>query len=119
MSAQEAVITPVTDAELQNPPPADWLMWRQRLIPAAGEPGDETWGDVPFEDRKHVGAWMVPSFLDVDRVGARLDVGGVDEQHIVPHQRVHEIPGWSTAKENRRTAPRPHAHVTGSRSRRA
>ena len=26
-------------------------LWRTRLIPAPGEPGDETWGDVPFEER--------------------------------------------------------------------
>ena len=37
-------------------------LWRTRLIPAPGEPGDESWGDVPYEERKHVGAWMVPSF---------------------------------------------------------
>ena len=37
-------------------------VWRRRLIPAPGEPGDESWGGVPYEDRKHVGAWMVPSF---------------------------------------------------------
>ena len=27
-----------------------------------GEPGDETWGDVPMEQRWHVGTWMVPSY---------------------------------------------------------
>jgi len=37
-------------------------LWRRRLIPAPGEPGNETWGNVPFEERRHVGAWMVPSF---------------------------------------------------------
>ena len=37
-------------------------LWRRRTIPGPGEPGDETWGDVPFEDRKHVGTWMVPSY---------------------------------------------------------
>ena len=37
-------------------------LWRRRTIPGPGEPGDETWGDVPFERRKHVGTWMVPSF---------------------------------------------------------
>ena len=37
-------------------------LWRRRLIPAPGEPGDETWGDVPFKGRQHVGAWMVPSY---------------------------------------------------------
>ena len=37
-------------------------LWRRRTIPAPGEPGDETWGGVPYEERKHVGTWMVPSF---------------------------------------------------------
>jgi alcohol dehydrogenase (cytochrome c) len=37
-------------------------LWRRRTIPATGEKGDETWGDVPFESRWHVGTWMVPSY---------------------------------------------------------
>lgn len=37
-------------------------IWRRRTIPGPGEPGDETWGDVPFEKRVHVGAWMPPSY---------------------------------------------------------
>ena len=37
-------------------------LWRRHLIPAPGEPGSDTWGDVAYEDRKHVGAWMVPSY---------------------------------------------------------
>jgi len=37
-------------------------LWRTRTIPKPGEPGDETWGDVPYEQRWHVGMWMVPSF---------------------------------------------------------
>ena len=37
-------------------------LWRTRTIPRPGEPGDETWGDVPYEQRRHVGAWMVPSY---------------------------------------------------------
>ena len=37
-------------------------LWRRRTIPAPGEPGDETWGDVPFEERRHVGTWMAPSY---------------------------------------------------------
>jgi alcohol dehydrogenase (cytochrome c) len=37
-------------------------VWRTRTIPKPGEPGDETWGDVPYEERRHVGMWMVPSF---------------------------------------------------------
>jgi len=37
-------------------------LWRTRTIPRPGEPGDETWGGVPYEERWHVGMWMVPSF---------------------------------------------------------
>jgi alcohol dehydrogenase (cytochrome c) len=36
--------------------------WRTELIPRPGEPGDETWGDVAYEDRRQVGSWMVPSY---------------------------------------------------------
>lgn len=36
--------------------------WRTELIPRPGEAGDETWGDVPYEDRRQVGSWMVPSY---------------------------------------------------------
>jgi alcohol dehydrogenase (cytochrome c) len=37
-------------------------LWRFHTIPKRGEPGDETWGGVPQELRRHVGAWMPPSF---------------------------------------------------------
>lgn len=37
-------------------------IWRTRTIPRPGEPGDETWGNVPDANRRHVGTWMVPSF---------------------------------------------------------
>ena len=37
-------------------------LWRRRLIPRPGESGDETWGDLPYEQRQHVGSWMVPSY---------------------------------------------------------
>ncbi len=37
-------------------------LWRTRTIPRPGEPGDETWGNVADANRRHVGAWMVPSF---------------------------------------------------------
>ena len=29
--SQTRTFTPITDAELQNPDPADWLMWRRTL----------------------------------------------------------------------------------------
>jgi alcohol dehydrogenase (cytochrome c) len=38
-------------------------LWRTRTIPRPGEPGDETWGDVPDADRWHVGTWgNVPAY---------------------------------------------------------
>ena len=37
-------------------------LWRTRTIPAPGEPGGDSWGDVPYEGRWHVGTWMVPSY---------------------------------------------------------
>lgn len=36
-------------------------MWRTYTIPRPGEPGDETWGNIPYESRWHVGSWMTPS----------------------------------------------------------
>ena len=37
-------------------------LWRTSTIPKPGEPGDETWGGVPMEQRWHVGTSMVPSY---------------------------------------------------------
>ena len=37
-------------------------LWRTRTIPAAGEPNDDSWGDVAVAERKHVGSWMPPSY---------------------------------------------------------
>jgi PQQ-dependent dehydrogenase (methanol/ethanol family) len=67
-------------------------LWRTRTIPRKGEPGDETWGDVPMEQRWHVGTWMVPSYdpeLDRIYIGTSVTIpapkfilGGVDKQHL-------------------------------------
>ena len=67
-------------------------LWRTRLIPAPGEPGDETWGDVPYEQRAHVGSWMVPSYdtaLNLVYIGTSVTspapkfmLGGVDRKHL-------------------------------------
>ena len=67
-------------------------LWRRRLIPAPGEPGNETWGDVPFEKRLHVGAWMVPSYdpaLNLIYIGTSVTspapkfmLGGVENKHL-------------------------------------
>jgi alcohol dehydrogenase (cytochrome c) len=37
-------------------------LWRTRTIPRPDEPGGDSWGNIPYEDRRHVGLWMVPSF---------------------------------------------------------
>jgi hypothetical protein len=34
-------------------------LWRFHTIPGPGEPGDESWGNVPMNERWHVGTWMV------------------------------------------------------------
>jgi PQQ-dependent dehydrogenase (methanol/ethanol family) len=67
-------------------------LWRTRTIPRPGEPGDETWGDVPLEERWHVGTWMVPSYdpeLRLIYIGTSVTIpapkfllGGNDEQHL-------------------------------------
>ena len=67
-------------------------LWRRRLIPGPGEFGDETWGDVPFEERGHVGSWMVPSFdpelnlvylgTSVTSPAPKFMLGGVDKTHL-------------------------------------
>jgi len=67
-------------------------LWRTRTIPRPGEPGDETWGDVPLEERWHVGTWMVPSYdpeLGLIYIGTSVTIpapkfilGGVDKEHL-------------------------------------
>ncbi len=67
-------------------------LWRRRTIPAPGEPGDETWGGVPFEERKHVGTWMVPSYdpeLNLIYIGTSVTspapkflIGGNENTHL-------------------------------------
>src|SRR6185295_9122441 len=47
-------------------------VWRHRTIPKPGEPGNESWGNIPYEQRWHVGMWMVPSY---DPETKRLYVG--------------------------------------------
>jgi alcohol dehydrogenase (cytochrome c) len=66
--------------------------WRTRTIPAPGEPGDETWGDVPYEKRWHVGMWMVPSYdpelnriyvgTSVTAPAPKFILAGNDEQYL-------------------------------------
>ena len=67
-------------------------LWRRSTIPRPGEPGDETWGGVAFEDRRHVGTWMVPSFdpeLNLIYIGTSVTspapkfmLGGAENKHL-------------------------------------
>ncbi|HEY8519507.1 MAG TPA: PQQ-binding-like beta-propeller repeat protein [Gammaproteobacteria bacterium] len=67
-------------------------LWRTRTIPRPDEPGGDTWGDIPYEERRHVGLWMVPSFdpeLNLIYVGTSVTspapkfmLAGNDEQYL-------------------------------------
>jgi alcohol dehydrogenase (cytochrome c) len=37
-------------------------LWRRRTIAAPGEEGGDSWGNLPDDERWHVGSWMVPSY---------------------------------------------------------
>ena len=37
-------------------------IWRRRTIAAPGEADGDSWGDIPDDERWHVGSWLVPSF---------------------------------------------------------
>jgi alcohol dehydrogenase (cytochrome c) len=67
-------------------------LWRFHTIPGPGEPGDESWGGVPMNERWHVGTWMVPSYdpeLNLVYIGTSVTIpapkftlGGNDKQHL-------------------------------------
>ena len=67
-------------------------LWRFHTIPGPGEPGDESWGGVPMEQRWHVGTWMVPSYdpeLNLVIIGTSVTIpapkftlAGADKQYL-------------------------------------
>jgi PQQ-dependent dehydrogenase (methanol/ethanol family) len=67
-------------------------LWRTLTIPRPGEPGDASWGDVPFADRSQVGTWMIPSYdpelglvyfgTSVTSPTPKYLLGGNDKQHL-------------------------------------
>ena len=67
-------------------------LWRTHTMVKPGEPGDETWGGVPWEKRLQVGTWMAPTFdpeLNLIYFGTSVTapttkylLGGVDKQHL-------------------------------------
>ncbi len=66
--------------------------WRFYSIARPGEPGGDSWGDVPDERRWHVGAWMMPSYdpeLDLVYMGTSVTapapkfmLAGNDKQYL-------------------------------------
>ena len=67
-------------------------LWRRRTVPAPGEPGDETWGGVPYERRVHVGSWIPASYdpelrliyqgTSVTSPAPKFMLGGVENTHL-------------------------------------
>jgi alcohol dehydrogenase (cytochrome c) len=67
-------------------------LWRRRTIPKPGEPGGDTWGNIPYEQRWHVGMWMVPSYdaelrtiyvgTSVTAPAPKFMLGGNNEQYL-------------------------------------
>jgi PQQ-dependent dehydrogenase (methanol/ethanol family) len=67
-------------------------LWRARTIPLPGEIGYDTWGDVPMNERWHVGTWMVPSYdpetntvfvgTSVTIPAPKFTLGGNDKKHL-------------------------------------
>ena len=67
-------------------------LWRFHTIPGPGEPGDESWGGVPMNQRWHVGTWMVPSYdpeLNLIIIGTSVTIpapkftlAGADKQYL-------------------------------------
>jgi alcohol dehydrogenase (cytochrome c) len=67
-------------------------LWRTSTIPRPGEPGDETWGGVPWEERIHVGTWMPPSYdpdlrliyqgTSVTSPAPKFLLGGIENKHL-------------------------------------
>ena len=97
-------------------------IWRTRTIPKPGEPGYETWGDVPEEKRIHVGMWMVPSYdpqLNMVYIGTSVTspapkymLGGNDKTLPVP--QLHAGPE-RRHRQDRVVLPAP-GRSLGSRS---
>ena len=67
-------------------------LWRRSTIPRPGEPGDETWGGVPWEERIHVGTWMPASYdpelrliyqgTSVTSPAQKFFLGGTENTHL-------------------------------------
>ena len=83
-------------------------LWRKRTIPKPGEPGGDSWGDVPYEKRWHVGAWMIPSYdpaLDLVYMGTSVTapapkfmLAGNDKKYLYHNSTLALIPETGATK---------------------
>lgn len=39
-------------------------LWRTHVVPRSGEPGDETWGGLPYDKRSAISLWGIPGGYD-------------------------------------------------------
>ena len=63
-------------------------------MPASGEPGDKTWGSVPYEERVQLGPWMAASYdpeMNLVHVGTsghvadtQFVLGGIENRYLIP-----------------------------------
>ena len=77
-------------------------LWRNEMIPRAGQPGDETWAGAPFESRWMTGVWGQLTYdpeLDLVYYGSS-GVGPASEAQ-------RKMPGATMAGTNTRFAVRP------------
>ncbi len=77
-------------------------IWRNEIIPRPGEPGDETWGGVPFESRWCTGVWGQLTY------DPELDLLFYGSTGICPASETQRgNPGATLAGTNTRYAVRP------------
>jgi alcohol dehydrogenase (cytochrome c) len=67
-------------------------LWRTSTIAKPGEPGDDSWGGVPWEKRLQIGTWMPPTYdpelnliyfgTSVTAPTTKYVLGGNDKKHL-------------------------------------
>jgi PQQ-dependent dehydrogenase (methanol/ethanol family) len=83
-------------------------LWRKHTIPKPGEPGGDSWGDIPYEKRWHVGAWMMPSYdpaLDLIYMGTSVTapapkfmLAGNDKKYLYHDSTLAIVPRTGATK---------------------
>ena len=113
VTAQVESVVPVTDAELQDPSPDDWLMWRRTL---------DGWGYSPLEqiDRENVGTLRMVWSRALTTAGSRdaarprrRDVHAEPERRHPGHRRGHGRPALGAPAGGARGHLRLHLRPVG------